>query len=118
MESYLFSGYARLPHSVSHQALYERVGVIVEIDQTGTVLSASSTLLVDLSRDFFGRIVLGRNLFEERDSIEQTLREHYFGQSQGALISALRKLYEAIDRSGLSARGQTAELDHAADAEA
>ncbi len=38
---FLFSGYARLPQDVSHQAMYKRAGVVLEADardaETGTL---------------------------------------------------------------------------------
>jgi hypothetical protein len=101
VNSYLFSGYARLPQDVSHQALYERVGVVVEVDPRGRVIHCSSTLIMDLSRDFLGRLLAGRSMITERDEIEAELRLRYRGHSQGALIFALRKIYEAIDQSPL-----------------
>jgi hypothetical protein len=101
VKSYLFSGYARLPQDVSHQALYDRVGVAVEVDSRGRVIHCSSTLIMDLSRDFLGRLLAGRSVISERDEIEAELRLRYRGHSQGALIFALRKVYEAVDRSPL-----------------
>lgn len=103
VKSFLFSGYARLPQDVSHQALYSRVGVVVEVDETGVILGATSSLMMDLSRDFFGRLVTGLNVVTERDLIERSIRERYRGHSQGALVSALRKVYEAVDHSPLVA---------------
>jgi len=101
VNSYFFSGYARLPQDVSHQALYERVGVAIEVDARGRVIHCSSTLIMDLSRDFLGRLLAGRSVITERDEIEAELRLRYRGHSQGALIFALRKIYEAIDQSPL-----------------
>ena len=37
-ETYLFSGYARLPQDVSHQPVYGRVGVVLEVDGQGVVV--------------------------------------------------------------------------------
>ncbi len=109
MESYLFSGYARLPQDVSHQAQYGRIGVVVEVDKSGTILGASSSLMMDLSRDFFCRLTQGRNIITDREEIERSLRERYLGHSQGALVSALRKIYEAVDHSPLVAQAETPE---------
>jgi hypothetical protein len=102
VNSYFFSGYARLPQDVSHQAVHERVGVAVEVDSRGRIIHCSSTLIMDLSRDFLGRLLAGRSVINERDEIETELRLRYRGHSQGALISALRKVYEAVDRSPLA----------------
>jgi len=61
-ETYLFSGYARLPQDVSHQPVYGRVGVVLEVDGQGVVVGCSSTLLMDLARDFLARLLVGRSV--------------------------------------------------------
>lgn len=101
MNSFLFSGYARLPQDVSHQALYKRVGVVVEVDQKGRIIHCSCTLIMDLARDFLNRLLSGRSVITERDVIERELRYRYRGHSQSAIIFALRKVFEAVDQSPL-----------------
>ena len=101
MNSFLFSGYARLPQDVSHQALYSRVGVVVEVDQKGRIIHCSCTLIMDLARDFLNRLLSGRSVITEREVIERELRYRYRGHSQSALIFALRKVFEAVDQSPL-----------------
>lgn len=99
--TFLFSGYARLPQDVSHQAMYKRVGVVFEVDDKGVVLGASTTLMMPVATSFFERLLLGRNVLTERTEIEATIRYRYRGHSQGALISALHKAFEAVDQSPL-----------------
>ncbi len=99
--TFLFSGYARLPQDVSHQAMYKRVGIVFEVDDRGVVLAASTTLMMQAASGFFERLLLGRNVLTERDEIEATVRYRYRGHSQGALVSALHKAFEAVDQSPL-----------------
>lgn len=99
--TFLFSGYARLPQDVSHQAMYKRVGVVLEVDPDGTVVDAGTTLIMPVASDFFARLLMGRNVLTERVEIEATVRYRYRGHSQGALLSALHKAFEAIDLSPL-----------------
>ncbi|NLE22962.1 MAG: DUF3870 domain-containing protein [Actinobacteria bacterium] len=99
--TFLFSGYARLPQDVSHQAIYRRVGVVVEVDEQGDVVACSTTLMMPAASRFFERLLLGRNVLTERREIEATVRYRYRGHSQGALISALHKAFEAVDQSPL-----------------
>lgn len=99
--TFLFSGYARLPQDVSHQAMYKRVGVVLEVDPDGEILTASTTLIMPLASDFFARLLVGRNVLSERPEIEATVRYRYRGHSQGALLSALHKAFEAVDQSPL-----------------
>lgn len=99
--TFLFSGYARLPQDVSHQAIYKRVGVVLEVDEMGVIVGCTASLIMDTARDFFSRLLLGRNVLNERREIEALVRYRYRGHSQGALISALHKVFEAVDQSPL-----------------
>lgn len=99
--TFLFSGYARLPQDVSHQAMYKRVGVVLEVDEAGVVTACSTTLIMAAATEFFERLLLGRNVLTERREIEALVRYRYRGHSQGALVSALHKAFEAIDQSPL-----------------
>jgi hypothetical protein len=99
--TFLFSGYARLPQDVSHQAIYKRVGVVLEVDAAGEVVACSTTLMMPVASDFFGRLLVGRNVLSGRREIEALVRYRYRGHSQGALISALHKAFEAVDQSPL-----------------
>jgi len=100
--TFLFSGYARLPQDVSHQAVYKRVSVVLEVDEQGLIVDSSSTLVTDLARDYLRRLLAGRSVFVDREQIEDVIRLRYRGHSQGALIFALRKVYEAVDLSPLA----------------
>jgi hypothetical protein len=99
VSTYLFSGYARLPHDVSHQPVNARVGVVLEVDEAGLVVDVSSTLLTDLARDYLARLLRGRSVVTERQEMESLVRLRYRGHSQGALIFALRRVFEAVDQS-------------------
>jgi hypothetical protein len=99
--TFLFSGYARLPQDVSHQAIYKRVGVVIEVDDQGVVVAAGTTLMMPAASAFFERLIMGRNVLTERDEIEASVRYRYRGHSQGALVSALHKAFEAVDQSPL-----------------
>jgi hypothetical protein len=99
--TFLFSGYARLPNDVSHQALYKRVGVVVEVDQEGVIVGCTTSLMMDVARDFFGRLLIGRSVISERPEIEAEIRFRYRAHSQAALISAMQKVFEAVDQSPL-----------------
>ena len=99
--TFLFSGYARLPQDVSHQAMYKRVGVVLEVDEAGVVVACSTTLMMASADEFFRRLLVGRNVLSERRAIEALVRYRYRGHSQGALVSALHKAFEAVDQSPL-----------------
>ena len=98
----------RLPQDVSHQNVHRRVGIVVEVDESGAITACSSTLLMDLARDFFARLLIGRSVVTERPEIEAAVRESYLGHSQAALLFALHQVFEAVDLSapfGTKGRG-------------
>ena len=99
--TFLFSGYARLPQDVSHQAMYKRVGVVIEVDHDGLIVGCSTTLMMPAAGEFFERLLIDRNVLTERREIEAAVRYRYRGHSQGALVSALHKAFEAVDQSPL-----------------
>lgn len=101
LTTFLFSGYARLPQDVSHQAIYKRVGVVVEVDEAGVIKACSTTLMMPTAVDFFERLLVGHSVLTERPEIEALVRYRYRGHSQGALVSALHKAFEAVDQSPL-----------------
>jgi Domain of unknown function (DUF3870) len=107
--TFLFSGYARLPQDVSHQAMYKRVGVVLEVDATGVIVTCGTTLIMPVASEFFSRLLVGRNVLSERREIEALVRYRYRGHSQGALVSALHKAFEAIDQSPLAPDGAASE---------
>jgi hypothetical protein len=110
VKTYLFSGYARLPQDVSHQNVHRRVGVVVEVDEHGVVTACSSTLLMDLARDFIARLLIGRSVVTERAEIEADVRKFYLGHSQAALLFALHQVFEAVDLSApFGAKGRRAD---------
>ena len=116
--TFLFSGYARLPQDVSHQAMYKRVGVVLEVDHAGVVVTCSTTLMMASADDFFQRLLAGRNVLVERHEIEALVRFRYRGHSQGALVSALHKIFEAVDLSPLVLGEAAGPLSSAAAGEA
>jgi len=54
---------------------------------------------MDVARDFFPCLLTGHNVLSERREIEALMR--YRGDSLGALISALHRVFEAVDQSPL-----------------
>jgi hypothetical protein len=63
--------------------------------------TAGRDLLHPAASEFFERLLIGRNVLTERREIEALVRYRYRGHSQGALVSALHKAFEAVDLSPL-----------------
>lgn len=102
MKTYLFSGYARLPQDVSHQALYRRLGIVVEVDESGVIERASSSLTIEVAQDFLSELLVGKSVISDGEAVEALIRQRYRGHSQGALMSAMRRIYESASLSDIT----------------
>jgi len=91
----LFTGYARLPGSITASRVSDIVGVAVEVEQsTGLIVDAECTLATRLASGFFRRLVVGRRLEEDFAAIVQAVEDRYHGSAQKALITALKAVLE------------------------
>lgn len=96
MESSLFfTGYARLPASITAAKLYEVIAVGVEVDsESGVIIAGDCTLATDLAKDFVRRAVTGYNLNDGIDGLTEIMERRYYGSARKALISSLKIIYE------------------------
>lgn len=70
---------------------FKYIGVILEVSvDTGIIVDADLTLITDLARTFFRRIVVGHNLRDGFPALLEAVRNTYFAPSTSALLSALR----------------------------
>ena len=84
--------------------MHKRVGVVLEADEAGVVVACGATLMMASADVFFQRPLVGRNVPSERRAIEALARYRYRGHSLGALVSALHRIFEAVDLSPLALR--------------
>ncbi|NPV27503.1 MAG: DUF3870 domain-containing protein [Firmicutes bacterium] len=86
-----FTGYAKLPSTITAYNLYKVVAVGMEIDPaTSVILDADCTLATDLGRNFVATLLRGHNLATDVDLIVQKLERRYHGSARKALITAVR----------------------------
>ena len=87
----LVTAYAKAPQGTAMYEVYKHAGVVLEVDpESGTIVDAEFTLVTDLARSFFKRMVAGHNLRYGFDQLLDEVRSRYFAPSVQALISALR----------------------------
>lgn len=89
------AGHAKLPQGMAAQNLYETLTITVEIDREfGVILETSCTLATEHGRRFVAELLRGYSLRHGIEPLVQHVREHYLGKAQGAIIAALRDLYQ------------------------
>ena len=84
------TGYAKLPKGITAAELYIVIAVGLIIDRrTGTILDADCSLVTRVAREFFKKLVVGKNI-NDYEEIQDLFIKKYFGSAKKALISALK----------------------------
>ena len=92
-----FSGSARLPSTIPSGSMYEIINVGMMINtKTGEIVDVSATLLSNGAKRFLDYLIIGHNLHDEGgiDSLLNEITERYFGDSQKAILVAIKTVYE------------------------
>lgn len=78
----MISGYARLPDSVANHDRCTRLGVVPAVDTVdGRIITADTTMPIDLAKDFFLALVEGSSMAEDIGAPVQRVQTRYAGQS-------------------------------------
>ncbi len=95
-----FSGSARLPSTIPSGGMYELINVGMMIDtKTGQIVDVSATLLSTGAKRFLDDLIIGHNLHEEGiNALIDEINDRYFGDSQKAIIMAIKNAYEKYEK--------------------
>jgi len=89
-----FVSYAKLPADISATYVHEVVGVGFLINtKTGIIEDVMVTLISDLVKDFLAYLMIGHNIEEGVDEIIEKVEARFFGQSQKAVVVAIKGVY-------------------------
>jgi len=90
----LFTGYAKLPLTLTASKLYEVIVVAVIVDpDTSEILDVDCTLATAVGRNFFKGLVQGYHLDEGIEGLEAILESRYYGSARRSLIQCLHNIY-------------------------
>lgn len=90
-----FTGYAKLPSSITAEKMYEVIAVGVEVDPaTGVIVDCDCTLATIVARNFFKKLVLGYNLSFGIEGLTNRFEKRYYGSARKAIITGLKIMYE------------------------
>lgn len=94
-KSIFFTGYAKLPASITAEKLYAVIAVGVEVDpDTGVIIECDCTLATQVGKNFFRKLTKGYCLNNGIDDLVQQLETRYYGSARKAIITALRIMYD------------------------
>lgn len=93
--SLLFTGYAKFPARITADEIYHFLCISLEVErETGKIIDADCTLVTELSRKFFTRIICGYSILHDFHVIEEVLEDRYQGNARRAIITAMRRIRE------------------------
>lgn len=91
----LFSGYAKLPTGITASEMYKVIGIIVVVDmQTGIIEEADCTLATALARKHLCSHIVGYNINNGPDPLQELLDVTYQGSAKKAVATAIRIIYD------------------------
>lgn len=107
-ERVLFSGYAKLSVGITAAEMYKVIGVIVVVDmKSGLIVKADCTLATELARQYIAQCLIGYNLSNGHEELQNILERQYQGSAKKAVATAMRIIYDKYRsfKNGESAEG-------------
>jgi hypothetical protein len=87
----LFSSYAKLPSGTVSAEVYKVMALVVLIDiRTGEIIEADCTLSTRLAERFVIRMMVGKNIQHDNETMVEYFNSVYQGSAKKAVINALR----------------------------
>ncbi len=94
-ETIFFTGYAKLPATITAHKIYEVIAIGVEVvPDTGEIVNVDCTLATGLARRFISDLALGCKLGDDIDKLLECLETRYYGSARKALIAAFKCINE------------------------
>lgn len=91
LDSVLVTGYAKAPQGTSMYEVYRHAGIVLEVEiKTHKILDVEFTMVADLTKNFFKKLVVGYSLEDGLDNLISRIKKYYFAPSQQAIIVALQ----------------------------
>ncbi|MDY6821586.1 MAG: DUF3870 domain-containing protein [Deferribacterota bacterium] len=86
----MVTAYTPAPRGTSMHELYKYAGVVLEIDTLNdTIVDAELTLITDLAKRFFKRLLIGYDLKKGSEELSKIIRNKYWAPSDEAFIACL-----------------------------
>ena len=88
--------------------MYKVIGVIVVVDmKSGLIVKADCTLATELARQYIAQCLIGYNLSNGHEELQNILERQYQGSAKKAVATAMRIIYDKYHsfKNGESAEG-------------
>jgi hypothetical protein len=95
LDTILVTSYAKAPQGTSMYEVYKHAGIVLEINRrTHEIVDADFTFIVDLTRDYFKRLVVGYDLSNGVEDLIEQIETHFWAPSTSSVVVALRAAYK------------------------
>ena len=90
----LLSSYAKLPSSITAEAVFGYLVVAVLFDnRTGTIVEVEASMVTDLAKRYISNLMVGYNLNDGPDDLIELFETYYHGNAKKALETAIRAIF-------------------------
>lgn len=91
LDTVLVTGYAPAPRGTSMQEIYKHAGAVLEIELgSHVIVNAEFTMVTELARDFFVRLLQGYDLHHGVDPLVDRIRNRYWAPSTEAVVACVK----------------------------
>ncbi|MFD0944651.1 DUF3870 domain-containing protein [Savagea faecisuis] len=91
MDTILITAYSRAPQGTAMYEKFKHSGIVLEIEkETHKIVNAEFTFITEVAKQFFSKLLVGFNFYEELDLIIKRINEHYYAPSQQSVLVALK----------------------------
>lgn len=91
MDTILITAYSRAPQGTAMYEKFKHSGIVLEIEkETHKIVNAEFTFITEVAKQFFSKLLVGFNFYEDLDLIIKRINEHYYAPSQQSVLVALK----------------------------
>lgn len=91
MDTILITAYSRAPQGTAMYEKFKHSGIVLEIEkETHKIVNAEFTFITEVAKQFFSKLLVGFNFYEELDLIIKRINKHYYAPSQQSVLVALK----------------------------
>lgn len=102
LNTIIVTAYAKAPQNTSMYEVYKHIGIVLEIDrQSKKIMDAEFTLITNLAKDYFKRLIVGYNMDNGVDELLKKIEISYFAPSTESFNVALKSAFRRYEERAL-----------------
>lgn len=91
----IVTAYSKAPQNTTMYENNKFMGIVLEINkETHVIVNAEATLITQVAKDYFKRLLVGVNFKEDITPVLESIKENYLAPSQNSMIVALKVAHQ------------------------